>query len=90
MLKRYRRRAHHNATASAEARAYSHSVKTQPFACFVADLPTVPCQIGAQKSLRAPHKYQIKPAQPLDKGEYAFYLERGEGLPAMLYDFSVQ
>ncbi len=47
-------------------------------------------QVETQKSLRAPRKYEIKPAKALDKGEYAFYLERGEGLPAMLYDFSVE
>lgn len=47
-------------------------------------------QVETQKSLRAPHKHEIRPVKALDKGEYAFYLERGEGLPAMLYDFSVQ
>jgi len=51
---------------------------------------TLTHQVETEKSLRAPRKYEIKPVKPMMKGEYAFYLERGEGLPAMLYDFSVQ
>jgi len=34
--------------------------------------------------------YEVTPAGPLKPGEYAMYLQRGEGLPAVLYDFSVQ
>ena len=51
---------------------------------------TLTHQVDTVKSQRASHKYEVKPAQPLKKGEYAFYLARSEGLPAMLYDFSVE
>lgn len=47
-------------------------------------------QVAAARSELAPSKYEIKPANQLKPGEYALYLQRGEGLPAMLYDFSVQ
>lgn len=47
-------------------------------------------QVAAVRSEPASGKYEIKPASPLRQGEYALYLQRGEGLPAMLYDFSVQ
>lgn len=46
-------------------------------------------QVAAVRSELASGKYQIKPAESLTRGEYALYLQRGEGLPAMLYDFSV-
>lgn len=47
-------------------------------------------QVAAVRSELAPGRYEIKPASALKPGEYALYLQRGEGLPAMLYDFSVQ
>ncbi|MGA8869502.1 MAG: hypothetical protein WB460_00055 [Candidatus Acidiferrales bacterium] len=47
-------------------------------------------QVASARSEPASGKYEINPASPLKTGEYALYLQRGEGLPAMLYDFSVQ
>ena len=47
-------------------------------------------QIAAVRSEPQPGKYEIKPADPLKPGQYAVYLQRGEGLPAMLYDFGVK
>jgi len=47
-------------------------------------------QLEALRSEPAPGVYEITPANPLKVGEYAVYLQRGEGLPALLYDFSVQ
>jgi uncharacterized Zn-binding protein involved in type VI secretion len=47
-------------------------------------------QLQAVRSEPAPGTYEITPADPLSEGEYAIYLQRGEGLPALLYDFSVQ
>jgi hypothetical protein len=46
-------------------------------------------QVAVVRSERAPGTYEITPESPLKPGEYALYLQRGEGLPAMLYDFSV-
>jgi hypothetical protein len=37
-----------------------------------------------------PEIYKILPATELEKGEYALYLSRGEGMAAYVYDFSVQ
>lgn len=37
-----------------------------------------------------PGVYKITPATALDKGEYALYLARGEGMSPYVYDFSVQ
>jgi len=37
-----------------------------------------------------PGVYKIAPATALDKGEYALYLARGEGMSPYVYDFSVQ
>jgi len=34
--------------------------------------------------------YRIAPASSLDRGEYALYLSRGEGMAAYVYDFGVQ
>jgi hypothetical protein len=46
-------------------------------------------QVAVVRSEPSPGKYGIKTANSLKPGEYALYLQRGEGLPAMLYDFSV-
>jgi membrane-associated protease RseP (regulator of RpoE activity) len=34
--------------------------------------------------------YEVAPAAPLGRGEYALYLSRGEGMAAYVYDFSVE
>jgi hypothetical protein len=47
-------------------------------------------QVAAVRSEPASGKCEIRPGSPLKPGEYALYLQRGEGLPPMLYDFSVQ
>ncbi len=47
-------------------------------------------QLQALRSEPASGVYEITPANPLSTGEYAIYLQRGEGLPALLFDFSVQ
>lgn len=47
-------------------------------------------QLEVLRSEPSPGKYELKPADRLKVGEYAFYLQRGEGLPPMLFDFSVQ
>jgi hypothetical protein len=47
-------------------------------------------QLAATRSEPVSGSYEIRPVSPLRPGEYAIYLQRGEGLPAMLYDFSVQ
>jgi uncharacterized Zn-binding protein involved in type VI secretion len=47
-------------------------------------------QLQAVRSEPSPGAYEFTPADPLKTGEYAIYLQRGEGLPALLYDFSVQ
>jgi hypothetical protein len=47
-------------------------------------------QIQILRSEAAPGVYMITPAVELDKGEYALYLARGEGLAAYVYDFGVQ
>jgi hypothetical protein len=46
-------------------------------------------QVAVVRSEPSPGKYGIKTEDGLKPGEYALYLQRGEGLPAMLYDFSV-
>jgi hypothetical protein len=47
-------------------------------------------QLQAFRSEPSSGLYEITPTEPLKPGEYAVYLQRGEGLPAVLYDFSVQ
>ncbi len=47
-------------------------------------------QLQALRSEPISGVYEITPADQLAVGEYAVYLQRGEGLPALLYDFSVQ
>lgn len=47
-------------------------------------------QLQAVRSEPSSGVYEITPGDPLKLGEYAVYLQRGEGLPALLYDFSVQ
>jgi hypothetical protein len=47
-------------------------------------------QLQMLRSEPKPGLYQVAPADPLQLGEYAIYLQRGEGLPPLLYDFSVQ
>jgi hypothetical protein len=47
-------------------------------------------QLSAVRSEIATETYQLTPEFPLGPGEYALYLVRGEGLPAVIYDFSVQ
>ncbi len=47
-------------------------------------------QVAAVRSEPEAGKYELKPADPLKPGQYAVYLQRGEGLPAMLYDFGVR
>lgn len=47
-------------------------------------------QLQVVRSEPASGVYEVTPADPLKPGEYAMYLQRGEGLPAVLYDFSVQ
>jgi len=47
-------------------------------------------QLSAVRSEIAKDTYQLTPEFPLVPGEYALYLQRGEGLPALIYDFSVQ
>jgi hypothetical protein len=47
-------------------------------------------QIQLLRSEEKPGTYKIMPARELDKGEYALYLSRGEGMAAYVYDFGVQ
>jgi hypothetical protein len=47
-------------------------------------------QLSAVRSEIATETYQVTPEFQLVPGEYALYLVRGEGLPAVIYDFSVQ
>ncbi|HVB32984.1 MAG TPA: hypothetical protein VNJ52_01220 [Patescibacteria group bacterium] len=47
-------------------------------------------QLEVVRTEPKPATYELKPANTLKPGEYAFYLQRGEGLPPMLFDFSVQ
>lgn len=47
-------------------------------------------QVAAVRSEPVRGKYEVKPARPLEPREYALYPQRGEGLPAMLRDFSVR
>jgi len=51
---------------------------------------SIPNQLQADRSEPSFGVYEVTPANPLKPGEYAVYLQRGEGLPALLYDFSVQ
>lgn len=47
-------------------------------------------QIQLLRSEAAPGIYAITPAIELNRGEYALYLARGEGMAAYVYDFGVQ
>lgn len=47
-------------------------------------------QIQLIRSEDQPGVYKLMPARELEKGEYALYLSRGEGMAAYVYDFSVQ
>lgn len=47
-------------------------------------------QIQIVRSEPSPGVYMITPAVELDRGEYALYLARGEGMAAYVYDFGVQ
>ncbi len=47
-------------------------------------------QIQILRSEPQPGIYVITPATELDRGEYALYLARGEGMAAYVYDFGVQ
>jgi len=47
-------------------------------------------QVQLVRSQDKPGTYKITPAAALDKGEYALYLTRGEGMQPYIYDFSVQ
>jgi hypothetical protein len=46
-------------------------------------------QLGAVRTELSAGTYQLRPDHALKPGEYALYLQRGEGLPPILYDFSV-
>lgn len=46
-------------------------------------------QIQLFRSEEKPGVYKIAPAVALNKGEYALYLTRGEGMSPYVYDFSV-
>jgi hypothetical protein len=46
-------------------------------------------QIQILRSEPMPGVYKIMPAMELNKGEYALYLARGEGMAAYVYDFGV-
>lgn len=47
-------------------------------------------QIQLLRSEARPGVYKVMPATELEKGEYALYLSRGEGMAAYVYDFGVQ
>ncbi len=47
-------------------------------------------QLQAVRSEPVSGIYELIPSTPLFPGEYAVYLARGEGLPPLLFDFSVQ
>jgi hypothetical protein len=47
-------------------------------------------QIQLLRSEERPGVYMIMPARELERGEYALYLSRGEGMAAYVYDFGVQ
>lgn len=51
---------------------------------------SIPHQLQADRSEPSFGVYKLTPAAPLKPGEYAVYLQRGDLLPALLYDFSVQ
>jgi hypothetical protein len=51
---------------------------------------TLTHQIQLFRSEDRPGIYEIVPATPLKKGEYALYVARGNGLAAYIYDFSVE
>ena len=46
-------------------------------------------QIQLLRSEEKPGVYRVMPARELEKGEYALYLSRGEGMAAYVYDFGV-
>ena len=47
-------------------------------------------QVELLRSEARPGVYKVMPATELEKGEYALYLSRGEGMAAYVYDFGVQ
>jgi hypothetical protein len=47
-------------------------------------------QIQLTRSEEKAGTYKLTPAVSLEKGEYALYLTRGEGMPPYIYDFSVR
>ena len=47
-------------------------------------------QVQLVRSEVKPSVYKVTPAAGLNKGEYALYLSRGEGMAAYIYDFAVQ
>jgi hypothetical protein len=47
-------------------------------------------QVQLSRSEVKPDVYKIAPAAGLSRGEYGLYLNRGEGMAAYIYDFSVQ
>jgi hypothetical protein len=51
---------------------------------------SIPHQLQVVRSEPSFGRYELTPADPLKPGEYAVYLQRGDDLPAVLYDFSVQ
>ncbi len=51
---------------------------------------SIPHQLQVVRSEPSFGLYELTPAAPLKPGEYAVYLQRGDDLPAVLYDFSVQ
>ena len=51
---------------------------------------TLTHQIQLFRSEVKPEIFKIMPTGELNKGEYALYLSRGEGMAAYVYDFSVQ
>ncbi len=47
-------------------------------------------QIQLVRSEVRPGVYKIAPAGDLPRGEYGFFLQRGEAMAPYIYDFSVQ
>ena len=47
-------------------------------------------QIQLIRSEEQPGVYKLMPVRELERGEYALYLSRGQGMAAYVYDFSVQ
>lgn len=47
-------------------------------------------QLQVTRTQIQPGSYRLAPAEPLETGQYAFYLFRGYDLPGFVYDFSVE